>query len=173
VSSPGPDPTTTAPTPGAAAAALWARLRLVVIDLETLTHERTSRLIEVGVVTCRGGRVTSTTWSARANPGFPVDDNTFRVHGITTEELADEPTFAGCEPELTRRLRGLDGETVVLCAFNAGGDIAVLRREYRELGLELPELPVLDVARLPAVVGVRPASGSLGDLAAELGVTNP
>jgi len=172
MSTPGPASTGSPATPGAALEALWASLRLVVLDIETLVADGTSRLIEVGIVTCRRGEVTST-WSARTNPGLPVDENTFRTHGITTEELADEPSFDAVEPELTRRLRGIEGEQVVLVAHNAGGDLSVLRREYKLLALVLPELPVLDTMYLPKAVGVRPASGSLADLLALLELTNP
>jgi DNA polymerase III epsilon subunit-like protein len=159
-------------TPGAALDALWASLRLVVVDVETLLADGTSRLIEVAVATCRRGEVTSS-WSARVNPGLPVDEQTLRVHGITTEELTDEPSFDAVEPELTRRLRGVDGEQVVLVAHNAGTDIGVLKREYKLLGQALPDLPVLDTMYLPKAVGVRPASRSLADLLTELGLSNP
>ncbi len=159
-------------TPGAGRQALWASLRLVVLDVETLVADGTSRLIEVGIATCRRGEVTSS-WSARVNPGLPVDEHTFRVHGISTDELADEPAFDAVEPELTRRLRGIDGEQVVLVAHNAGTDIGVLKREYKLLGQAMPELAVLDTMYLPRAVGVRPPSRSLADLLVELGLTNP
>lgn len=122
--------------------------------------------------TCRRGEVTSS-WSARANPGLPVDEQTFRVHGISTEELADEPAFDAVEPERTRRLRGIDGEHVALVPHNAGSDIAVLWREYKLLDQVLPDLPVLDTMYLPKAVGVRPASRSVADLLAELRLSNP
>ena len=170
---PSADPQDEPATPGATLTALWAGLRLVVVDVdvETLLGPDGSRVIEVGVATCRRGQLTST-WSQRTNPGLEVDPGTFRVHGITTEELADEPGFASVEPELTRRLRGIDGEQVVLVAHSAGGDVSALRREYRLIGAELPELPVLDTMRLPRVVGVRPADGGLAALLDELGLSN-
>ncbi|WP_198588210.1 3'-5' exonuclease [Geodermatophilus chilensis] len=160
-------------TPGAALAALWARLRLVVVDVETLVDpDRRHRLIEVAVVTCRAGGVKSS-WSARANPGHPVDDHTRLIHGITTDALADEPEFAAIEPELTRRLRGIDGEHVVLVAHNARTDVGVLRHEYKLLGVELPELAVLDTMALPRALGVRPTGKGLDHLVRELALTNP
>jgi DNA polymerase III epsilon subunit-like protein len=160
-------------TPGAAQAALWAELRLVVVDTETLVgSDRRHRLIEVAVVTCRNGAAKSS-WSARANPGEPVDEATRRIHGITTDELADEPAFDAIEPELTRRLRGIEGENVVLVAHNARSDIAVLRHEYKLAGVPLPELPVLETMALPRALGLRPAGGGLDHLLRELGLTNP
>jgi DNA polymerase III epsilon subunit-like protein len=159
-------------TPGAALAALWAQLRLVVVDTETLVgSDRRHRLIEVAVVTCRGGAARSS-WSARANPGEPVDDATRLVHGITTDELADEPGFDAIAPELTRRLRGLDDETVVLVAHKATSDVGVLRHEYKLAGVELPDLPVLDTIALRKALGVRTAGDGLDHLLRELGLTN-
>lgn len=160
-------------TPGAALTALWAQLRLVVVDTETLVgSDRRHRLIEVAVVTCRNGAAKST-WSARANPGEPVDDATRRIHGITTDELADEPGFDAIAPELTRRLRGLDDETVVLVAHKATSDVGVLRHEYKLTGGELPDLPVLDTIALRKALGVRTAGDGLDHLLRELGLTNP
>lgn len=45
-------------TPAAAVDALWGRLRLVVIDLETVTSADGNHAIEVGIVICRHGRRT-------------------------------------------------------------------------------------------------------------------
>lgn len=161
----------TAPaTMAAARAALWAQLRLVVIDVETTAADDGLHVIEVAAVICRDGRRTSRTWTVRVNPGVPVDARSHTIHGITDDDLVDEPPFAAIVAELTRRLRGLDGEAVVLVAHNVGFDVGVLRREFTRLGLEFPDLPVLDTKPLSRHVGTRPASGRLPDLAATLGV---
>ena len=88
-----------------------------------------------------------------------MDDGTRRIHGITTDELADEPTFDAIQPELTRRLRGLDGEHVVLVAHKASADVGVLRHEYKLAGVPLPELPVWTRSRCGRRSGcARPAT---------------
>lgn len=160
-------------TPAAAIDALWGRLRLVVIDLETVTSADGNHAIEVGIVICRHGR-RSSSWSHRVNPGVPVDPHSYRIHGITDEDLADEPPFEGIAGEVLRRMRGLDGETVVVVAHHAGYDVGVLRRELTKLDMTLPELPVLDTARLARVrdLRVRSGSGKLEDLLAALSLTN-
>jgi DNA polymerase III epsilon subunit-like protein len=164
----------TAPaTLAASVAALWAQLRLVVLDVETTAAEDGLHVVEIAVVICRGGKPTSRTWVSRVNPGVPVNAKSQAVHGITDEDLADEPPFAAVAPELTRRLHGLDEENVVVVAHNAGFDVSVLRREYARLGQEMPDLLVLDTQVLPRHVGVRPASGRLPDLLAALGLSNP
>lgn len=91
-------------TPAAAIDALWGRLRLVVIDLETVTSADGNHAIEVGIVICRGAQRTSS-WSHRVNPGVAVDPYTFRIHGITDEDLADEPPFDAVADEVLRRMR--------------------------------------------------------------------
>lgn len=160
-------------TPAAALDALWGRLRLVVIDLETVTSADGTHAIEVGMVTCRGGRRTSS-WDHRVNPGVPVDDFSFRIHGITDEDLADEGPFETVADGIVRRLRGMDGETVVVVAHSANFDVGVLRHEFGRIERELPDLPVLDTARLAKVrdLRVRAAGGKLEDLVAALGVVN-
>lgn len=160
-------------TPAAAVDALWGRLRLVVIDLETVTSADGNHAIEVGIVICRHGRRTSS-WDHRVNPGVPVDDFSFRIHGITDEDLADEPPFEAVAGEVLRRLRGLDGETVVVVAHNAGYDVGVLRREFKRIDQDLPDLPVLDTAKLARVreLRVRAASGKLEDLLGALRLVN-
>lgn len=161
------------PTPNAAArAALWANLRLVVIDTETTSSPAGLHIVEVAAVTCRRGRVTSRTWVARTNPGVPIDDYSRRIHGITDDDVDDEPSFELVEPELTRRLVGTADETVVICVYNAGFDIGVLRAEYKRAGVTLPDLPVLDVMRLPRALGLRPPGGRLTDLLTLLGLSN-
>jgi DNA polymerase III epsilon subunit-like protein len=154
-------------------AALWARLRLVVIDVETVSADDGLHVVEVGVVICRDARRTSRTWVARINPGVPVDARSRAVHGIDDADLVDEPPFGHVAPELSRRLRGLDGETVMLAGHNISFDVAVLRREYQRLGLDLPDLPVLDIQLLPRHVGLPVGGGRLSDLLGALGLSNP
>jgi DNA polymerase III subunit epsilon len=140
----------TAPaTMAAALDALWAQLRLVVIDIETTAAEDGLHVIEIAAVICRGGKRTSSTWTAQVNPGVPIDAGSHATHGISDDDLTDEPPFADIVSELTRRLRGVDGETVVLVAHNAGYDVSVLRREFTRLGLGFPDVAVLDTMPTP------------------------
>jgi DNA polymerase III epsilon subunit-like protein len=153
-----------------AAAPLWAGLRLVVIDTETIQPpDQPHRLVSLGVVTCREARITGT-WSTLVNAGFPVDDRTAEVHGLTDDVLADAPSFGSVADTLLAHLQPRDGETVVLVAHQAGFDVGVLCRELAAVNRELPELPVLDtMGRLPALLDVRPEGRSLDKLLAALG----
>lgn len=156
-----------------AVAALWAQMRVIVLDVETVVADDGLHVIEVATVTCRGGERTSRTWMSRINPGVPVDDGSHRIHGISDADLVDEPPFASVEPELTRRLRGLDGETVVLAGHNVGYDVAVLRREYQRIGMDMPDLLLLDTRLLTRHAAVGVTSGSLADLLTALSLSNP
>jgi DNA polymerase III epsilon subunit-like protein len=166
-----PGAKTSAPVP-AQLQAFWARLRIVVLDLETATGDDGIHAVEIGAVTCRNGRRTSSTWTARVNPGIPIDQRSRDFHGITDDDVIDEPPFPDVAPALTRRLTSIDGEQLVVAAYNATFDIGVLRSEYRRAGLDLPDVPVLDVMRLPQRLGIRPASGSLASLLAYFGIVN-
>ncbi len=152
-------------------AALWAGVRLAVIDLETCQAADGDHIVGFSVQTCRDGRITAG-FTGLVNPGVPIDARTASVHGLTDELVADEPTFAAYEPRLTSLLSATPGQTLVVVAHNIGFDISRLRREYARLGLDLPEAPVLDTGRLAHAVGVTAADGSLAAICAAVGVTN-
>lgn len=153
----------------AAVARLWAGVRLVVVDTETVIADGEVRVVSVAVVTCRAGLVRGK-WQALVNADVPVDPDSARIHGLTDEHLAGEPSFAEVADTLRSALTAADGETVVFVAHYAAFDAGVLRAEFERIGQDIPDLAILDTAgRLPALVGVR-AGKSLADLAAALGV---
>lgn len=161
-----------APDNRVALGALWAGLRLVVIDVETCQAADGDHIVSFAAVTCRNARITST-FAVPVNPGVPIDANTMKVHGITDDHVADEARFGSWEPRLSALLTPKDGERLVLVAHNVGFDVSRLHREYDRLGLLLPDVEILDSQHLPAAVGVRLPSTSLAALAAAMGVTNP
>lgn len=159
----------------AARTALWANLRLVVIDLETCAPPGggSHRVVEVAAVTCRRG-ATGGTWSTPVSPECPIDPVTRNIHGITDDLVADEPTFDAIAPELVALLAGRADERVVLVAQNVRSDVSVLRADFTRVGSTLPDVDVLDtMGRLARHVDVRPADRSLAALADTLGVANP
>ena len=158
-----------------ASAPLWAGLRLVVVDTETIQPpEQPHRLVSLAVVTCREARVTGT-WHTLVNAGFPVDDRTAEVHGLSDDVLADAPSFASVADTLLAHLQPRDGETVVLVAHNAAFDVGVLRRELAAIHRQIPVLAVLDtMGPLVRHLGLRPEGKSLAHLLAAAGVdANP
>lgn len=158
-----------------ARAALWAGLRLVVIDLETCASPEggSHRIVSVGAVTCRAGAARGR-WSALVDPECPIDPVTRSIHGITDDLVAGEPTFDAIAPQITALPESRADERVVLVAHNVRSDVSVLRAEFARVGLELPTVEVLDtMGRLVRHVDVRPADKSLVALAATLGIVNP
>jgi DNA polymerase III epsilon subunit-like protein len=158
-----------------AIAALWGGVRLVVIDTETTRSPGGGgllRVVSIAAVTCRGGTVRGK-WQTLVNPQVPIDRESRAIHGIADEHLVGEPIFADVAGLLMPLLSPRDGEKLVLCAHNVGFDVGVLRHELELVGLEMPNLPVLDMmGKLASFVGVQPASGKLTDLIAALGIVN-
>ena len=157
-----------------AVAALWGGVRIIVIDTETTCPPGGGplRAVSLAAVTCRAGTVRGK-WETLVNPGIPVDRNSLRIHGITDEHLVGEPTFADVSGLLLPMLEQRDGERLVLAGHNIRFDIAVLRTELALIGLELPDIALLDtMGKLPALVDVRPTGSSLVALLGALGIIN-
>jgi DNA polymerase-3 subunit epsilon len=67
---------------------------LAVIDLETTgTDPQTDRIVEIGIlkVTLDGRR---SRLVQRLNPGIAIPPSATNIHGITDEDVANEPRFA-------------------------------------------------------------------------------
>jgi DNA polymerase-3 subunit epsilon len=87
------------------------------------------------------------------------------VHGITWDDVADQPTFAECWPELSRMVEGAE----FLAAHNAFFDRNVLGTCCRGAGLPPPELPFQCTMQLARRTwGIRPTR--LTDVCARLGI---
>jgi DNA polymerase-3 subunit epsilon len=86
------------------------------------------------------------------------------VHGITWEQVAEEPTFAEAWPALARLLDG----AAFLAAHNASFDRSVLHACCGAAGLSLPELPFTCTMQLARRTwGIYPTK--LPDVCAHLG----
>ncbi len=119
---------------------LWQELPLAFVDLETTGRDPgRDRIVEVGIVTYRGGAVTER-WGAMIHPGMPIPPDSIEIHGITDEMVQDEPPFRELAWEVYRRLRDR-----VLVAYNGlSFDVPFLEQEFARCGLTLPLVPVLD-----------------------------
>ena len=152
---------------------LWTGLRLVVVDLETaVAPDGTHHVVSIGVVTCRHGVITNQ-WQNLVSPGFPIDQETSRIHGLTDAHVAGEPGFAEIAPHVRASLTGAANEKVVLCAHHVRFDVPILRDEFARLGNELPDLPLLDTAGgLLRVAGVKTRSRKLSSVLELLDLAN-
>jgi exodeoxyribonuclease X len=115
----------------------WTNLRYVVVDIEG-NGQQPADLVELAIVPIESGHIGEPkSWLVR--PDEPITPFVRRIHGITNEQVADAPVFAGIEADVRA---ALDGAAFV--AHNAPVDLGVLRRKLA--GWEPAE--VFDTVRL-------------------------
>ena len=70
-------------------------MRQVVLDTETtgIDPKQGHRIIEIGCVEMIGRKLTNRHFHVYINPDREVEEEAFRVHGISNEFLADKPRF--------------------------------------------------------------------------------
>ena len=112
-------------------------IRQVALDTETTGKNDDGtpgehRIIEVGCVEIVDRHITGRELRFLINPDRPIDPEAQRVHGISSEMLADKPHFADIASELIDFIRGSE-----LLIHNARFDTAFLDKEWTLL--KLPE----------------------------------
>jgi DNA polymerase-3 subunit epsilon len=107
-------------------------LRLVVLDTETtgLNARMGDRVVEIGCIEILDRRMTENRFHAYVNPGRASEEGAERVHGITTEFLADKPKFAEVAKDFLDYVRGAE-----LVIHNAAFDVEFLDQELGLAGL--------------------------------------
>lgn len=106
-------------------------MRQVVLDTETTGLEPNDghRVIEIGCVEVINRRITGNNLHLYLNPERDIDEGALAVHGISTEFLADKPTF---DKVVDQFLAFVDGAELVI--HNAPFDVGFLNHELRRLG---------------------------------------
>ena len=106
-------------------------MREIVFDTETTGLDpKTDRIIEIGGVELDNRFPTGRTFHVYINPdGQQVHPDALAVHGISNEDLADKPMFAGVLDEF---LNFFEGAKFV--AHNAGFDMGFVNAELSRLG---------------------------------------
>jgi DNA polymerase-3 subunit epsilon len=134
------------------------------LDLETtgLKQEEGHRIIEVGALlfdldTARFlGK-----YVQRINPQRPIDPEAQKVHGITFEMLAHEPTWEQVAPNVHRVLTAAQ----FMVGHNVRGfDWPFLSGEFQRIGMAVPKLELIDTmeeARWATPLGKLPNLGEL------------
>lgn len=144
---------------------------LACLDTETTGLGPDARVVEVAVVHMDWHSLPRVVFSARVNPGRPIEPGASAVHGITDADVADAPAFAAIFPELLQAIEGR-----VVCAYNAPYDYGRLRYELELTGEADPAAnlrwPWLDAcvfrkARPRGVYG----GNKLSEVCTELGCT--
>lgn len=108
-------------------------MRQVVLDTETtgLEVDKGHRVIEIGCVELVNRRRTNRTFQQYIQPDRAIDEAAEEVHGISTEMLADQPSFAEIAKDLIEFIS--DAELVI---HNADFDVGFLNQEFCLAGLE-------------------------------------
>ena len=115
-----------------AKAVLKSNRPIVFIDLETTGLNR--QRAKIAEISCLkiwpDGKREMKMW--RINPQIPIEPEATAVHGITNEDVQNEPTFR----QLARGLNDFIGDSD-LTGFNVKGfDIPILEREFKEAGID-------------------------------------
>ena len=90
-------------------------MRQVVLDTETTGLEPNDghRVIEIGCVEMENRRLTGNSLHLYLNPEREIDAGALAVHGISSEFLADKPTFDKVVDEFLAFVDGADRKSVV------------------------------------------------------------
>jgi len=125
-------------------------LKLVAIDFETADYGADSACA-IGMVAIEEGRIIQQRSIAIRPPRREFFFT--HIHGITWNDVQDQPDFRGCWPEIRDFLEGAD----YLLAHNAGFDRAVLRACCGSSGIQYDMPSFVCTVRLArAAWNVRP-----------------
>jgi DNA polymerase-3 subunit epsilon len=107
-------------------------MRQIVLDTETtgLEVEQNHRVIEIGCVELVHRRLTGRVFHKYLNPERDIDEGAQQVHGVTREQLTDQPKFAQIAAEFVEFIR--DAELII---HNAPFDVAFLNAELARAAL--------------------------------------
>ena len=106
-------------------------MRQIFLDTETtgLSPESGDRIIEIGCVEMDNRRLTGRNLHFYVNPERASSEDAMKVHGLTSDFLADKPAFAAVADELLLHLAG--AEVII---HNASFDLGFLDVELKRLG---------------------------------------
>lgn len=112
---------------------LKLRRPIVFLDLETTgVNPAKDRIVEVSLVKVQpdGSEEVKT---RRINPGMPIPPESTQVHGITDDDVKDEPRFEQIAKSLAAYIEGCD-----LAGYNSNKfDIPVLAEEFLRAGVDV------------------------------------
>ncbi|MEO6407968.1 MAG: DNA polymerase III subunit epsilon [Burkholderiaceae bacterium] len=118
-------------------------MRQIFLDTETtgLSPESGDRILEIGCVELVNRRRTGNDLHFYLNPQRASHDDALKVHGLTSEFLADKPLFESIADQLLEYLAG--AEVVI---HNAGFDVGFLNEELRRLARPLLHVHIARVS---------------------------
>lgn len=141
-------------------------MRDIVFDTETTGLEvANDRIIEIGCVELINHIPSGRTFQIYINPQRLISIESFRVHGLTDQFLADKPVFA----EAVASFQEFVGDDLLI-AHNADFDVGFLNAEFARIGM--PPLSSMRVVDSLALARRRHPAGpnSLDALCSRYGV---
>ena len=111
--------------------------KLIVLDTETtgLEVEQGHRVIEIGAVLLDGRKRTDQHFHTFLNPQRAIDEEAQKVHGISNEQLLNEPEFSEIAEQF---LEFVDGGILII--HNAAFDLGFLNAELKRASSQYPKL---------------------------------
>lgn len=105
-------------------------MRQIILDTETtgLYPAEGHRIVEIGGVEMRNRRLTGRTLHLYLNPDRDSDPEALRVHGLTTDFLADHPRFEEVVDQVIDFVRGAE-----IIIHNAPFDLGFLDAELKRV----------------------------------------
>ena len=118
--------------------------KLAFLDVETtgLSPAMGDRIVEIGIVECRGQDQVGQL-SRLVNPGLPIPPAAHRVHGISDQEVADEPTFGALASDVVTAL-----QDAWIVGHNVRFDIGFVGMEIAAAGHQACPLGCFDTCQL-------------------------
>ena len=106
-------------------------MRQIVLDTETtgLSPEAGDRIIEIGCVELLHRKLTGKNFHCYLNPDRDIHEDAMKVHGISTEFLADKPRFENIVEEFLAYVQGAE-----IIIHNAPFDVGFLNAELERAG---------------------------------------
>jgi CBS domain-containing protein len=138
-----------------------------VIDIETTGLDPAkARIVEIGVVPLKGGKLDETATLRRLiNPGEAIPAEATRIHAIDDTAVASAPNFATAWPDISAATSG-----AILIGHTLGFDVAVLKSECERAGVPWVAPRTLDTRLLAEVAEPHLGGYTLEHLASWLGV---
>lgn len=134
-----------------------------VIDFETTgVSPLRDRVIEVGIVKVKNGKITDT-FSSFVNPQMPIPYYITSLTGITENDVHDAPFFE----DIVRQIIEFIGDSV-LTAHNMSFDFGFLKNELQRAEYEVPGNPTLCTLKLARKLFPDLPSKSLGKVVKHL-----
>lgn len=104
--------------------------RQIILDTETtgLSPELGHRIIEIGCIELIERRATGRVFHYYLNPQREVDEQAFKVHGLSNQFLADKPLFSSIANEFIDFIK--NSEVII---HNAAFDIGFINAELKKI----------------------------------------